>query len=164
MSAPDSKNALFPVQADQLKRCERCRKRKPLDAFSKERRRPDGLSIYCRLCWKALRKERRRNGKAHAYYLKRQREYRGFALRNFGLTIEQYEEMLAKQGGVCAICQRPEKRKGKRGTPITLSVDHCHRTDKIRGLLCYGCNNAIGLFGDDPALMQKAIAYVRRHS
>ena len=67
--------------------------------------------------------------------------------------------MLEKQGGVCAICQRPE-RKVVRGTIASLAVDHSHSTGEVRGLLCSSCNTALGLFGDDPARLSQAIAYI----
>ncbi|MET1001827.1 MAG: endonuclease VII domain-containing protein [Acidimicrobiia bacterium] len=76
--------------------------------------------------------------------------------RNYGLTLDQYEEMLAAQGGVCAICRqpRPEDR--------TLHVDHDHETGEIRGLLCFKCNNALGDFNDDHDLFQTAADYLDR--
>lgn len=62
-------------------------------------------------------------------------------------------ELLARQGGGCRIC-------GKRPGKISLHVDHDHETGEIRGLLCVGCNNALGQFHDDPALIQRAIEYL----
>lgn len=59
-----------------------------------------------------------------------------------GLTPEQYDEMLLAQGGVCAICKRPEPSKRQ----AHLSVDHDHDTGKIRGLLCFGCNISLGYY------------------
>jgi hypothetical protein len=90
--------------------------------------------------------------------------YRERVLRNsFGLTSEDYERMHAEQSGVCAICFRPETmlRWGK-NTP--LSVDHCHETGKVRGLLCASCNQMIGKAGDSIELLRNAIEYLRRHS
>ena len=76
--------------------------------------------------------------------------------RKYGLTLEQYDAMLAAQDGVCAICgePRPEDR--------TLHVDHDHDTGEIRGLLCFKCNNALGDFNDDHDLFQRAAAYLDR--
>jgi hypothetical protein len=72
-------------------------------------------------------------------------------------SIDQaaYEAMLSRQRGVCAIC-------GGRNQPPTrrLAVDHDHATGKVRGLLCYRCNSAIGLFDEDAERMQRAIDYV----
>jgi hypothetical protein len=97
-------------------------------------------------------------------YIERAREKRANATerpfdylkREYGLTKEDYLEMLKFQNGVCAICCNPEKKK-------RLAVDHCHNTGKIRGLLCTRCNTSIGRFNDDVELLQKAIDYLKTH-
>jgi len=64
------------------------------------------------------------------------------------------------QGGVCAICGKPEATaRTKR-----LCVDHCHETGKVRGLLCSHCNRAIGLLGDSCAILASAITYLEANS
>lgn len=83
--------------------------------------------------------------------------------RNFGLTVSDYEKKFEEQGGVCAICQQPEYRlKSKGSTPKRLAVDHCHKTQQNRGLLCHDCNIALGLFRDDPLRLAAAIAYLKK--
>ncbi len=72
--------------------------------------------------------------------------------RRYGLSGADYEAMLARQGGVCAICRRRSKRR--------LEIDHCHKTGKVRGLLCTNCNTALGRCHDDPDIMRAAIAYL----
>lgn len=81
--------------------------------------------------------------------------------KKYGVTIAWYNATHAEQNGVCAICEREETAviKGKR---ISLAVDHCHDTGKVRGLLCRSCNNAIGAFGHDPDLLFAAIAYLEK--
>lgn len=59
--------------------------------------------------------------------------------KRYGITPEQYDEMLAEQGGVCAICKGPPDRSTGTG-PKRLVVDHNHDTQEVRGLLCWGCN------------------------
>lgn len=84
-------------------------------------------------------------------------------MRNFGLTIEDYERMLDEQGHVCAICKKPETatRDGKvRG----LAVDHCHKTGAIRGLLCNACNSGLGYFNDNTNAINRAADYIERHA
>jgi hypothetical protein len=86
----------------------------------------------------------------------------------FGITLDQYNEMLNSQNGVCKICGKPSTKKQRRGknceeTPECLSVDHDHITGKIRGLLCYKCNTGIGKFDDDPIMLQKAADYIREN-
>lgn len=75
-------------------------------------------------------------------------------LRDFGITLEQYGDLLESQNGVCAICGSVE-RSGKR-----LAVDHGHKSGRIRGLLCGNCNRAIGLLKDDIELLHKAIRHL----
>jgi hypothetical protein len=72
---------------------------------------------------------------------------------HYGLTIADYDRMLARQGGVCAVCERePGKRR--------LAVDHCHILHRVRGLLCTTCNTGLGQYHDDPVLMRKGAAYL----
>lgn len=85
--------------------------------------------------------------------------------RTFGLSVEQFNEMLTKQNGVCAICKSPETAKSNVRVEIRrLAVDHCHTTGKVRALLCTTCNTSLGGFKDDPRLLQAAIEYLKRHS
>ena len=73
----------------------------------------------------------------------------------YGLTREEYDQMVEDQGGKCAICGSfGNSRK-------SLAVDHDHRTGKVRGLLCEHCNNGLGCFLDDVRLLIKAIKYLR---
>ena len=74
--------------------------------------------------------------------------------RKFGIPFGTYDRMLAEQGGACAICRAEFPR---------LLIDHCHASGKVRGLLCNNCNTGIGMFSDDPQLMQAAAQYVRQH-
>lgn len=83
--------------------------------------------------------------------------------REFGISLTDYNAMLEAQNGVCAICDRPEKFSTKGKGSMAMAVDHCHKTDKIRGLLCLKCNRAIGLFEDSTDSLQKAIDYLKRH-
>lgn len=108
--------------------------------------------------------QRRRSGK-HAEYMKQWRANGGWRKqldadlrRGFGITADDYERMLAEQGGVCALCFK-DNVDGRR-----LAVDHDHTTGKVRGLLCSPCNRAIGFFGDDPRVMERAAIYVELHS
>ena len=76
--------------------------------------------------------------------------------RVYGITKEQYQNMLQQQNFCCAICSSSvETQRDK-----TLSVDHCHTTGKIRGLLCHFCNTGIGLFKDDQQNLMKAYNYL----
>jgi len=79
----------------------------------------------------------------------------------YGLTLEDYEALYAIQGGVCAVCSRPEsKRHSRSNEPLQLSVDHDHETGAVRGLLCGACNMALGLLQDEPDRLRAAIEYL----
>lgn len=76
----------------------------------------------------------------------------------YGITLDGYEKMLEKQKGCCAICGADNpRRKGRK----YLCVDHCHKTGKVRGLLCDPCNNGLGRFDDSLALLKSAVEYLK---
>lgn len=81
--------------------------------------------------------------------------------KKYGITLDDAHELLAAQGGVCAICSTPLLL----GVPQTLTgseaaVDHCHSTGKVRGILCGRCNKGLGLFLDNPSSLRAAAAYL----
>lgn len=81
----------------------------------------------------------------------------------YDLSAEGYDLLLQKQGGVCAICGQPERLKSTNGSgeiAKDLSVDHCHDTGQIRGLLCRSCNFALGHMEDDPHRFRVAAQYL----
>lgn len=83
--------------------------------------------------------------------------------RYYGLTGEQYGAMLADQKGLCAICNQPETAVFN-GAPKVMHVDHCHKTNRIRALLCGSCNGGLGLFKDDPVRLRAAADYLEKHA
>lgn len=82
--------------------------------------------------------------------------------RVYGLSKLAYETMLAEQGGRCAICMTDDPGKAN-GKATMWAVDHCHKTGKVRGLLCRPCNSGIGIFKDTPSLCNSAAEYLRKH-
>lgn len=95
-----------------------------------------------------------------AAYIKKSRNNRAFNLKHlYGMTINDYDALLVAQGSKCAICGCPPEFS----VNGRLAVDHCHDSDKIRGLLCTMCNTALGSFKDSPALLRAAAAYVELH-
>ena len=78
--------------------------------------------------------------------------------RDYGITIDEYDRMLAMQGHKCAVCRQPEIVK-KYGKVQALAVDHDHKTGKVRALLCQACNVALGALRDDPVLIRALAAY-----
>ena len=85
---------------------------------------------------------------------------RNSLMRRYGISPEQYEVLHEAQDGVCAICKEPETARYQ-GTLRRLSVDHCHESGKVRGLLCGRCNQSIGRMRDSPALLEEAARYLR---
>jgi len=76
----------------------------------------------------------------------------------FGITLDDYNKILSNQNGVCAICGEQCK------TGKMLAVDHCHSTNKVRGLLCQFCNTGLGQFRDRVDFLNKAIKYLKNNS
>ncbi|HEX2193006.1 MAG TPA: endonuclease VII domain-containing protein [Acidimicrobiales bacterium] len=161
-----------------MKRCRICNELKPLSDFYRAAGTRDGHRTECKQCNLAQQHERyladperakarvkrwqqENADRVNAYWRERRqepevkrRDRAGHLWRKFGITIAEYDAMLAAQGGVCAVCKRPP-------TPgISLHVDHDHETGRIRGLLCFRCNNALGDLEDDPALLRAAARYL----
>ena len=82
--------------------------------------------------------------------------------KKYGLSLDDYLEMVAKQHGVCAVCLQPEISLYK-GVVRRLSVDHDHTTNAMRGLLCSKCNTALGLLDEDTVKMQSLIRYIETY-
>lgn len=82
--------------------------------------------------------------------------------RNYGITIADYNRMLDAQNGCCDVCGKTETTEIA-GKILSLAVDHDHDTGVVRGLLCSNCNTAIGLLGDNPAMLDAAKAYLAKH-
>jgi len=96
----------------------------------------------------AYRRERRQDP------IVKGRDRAGHLRRKYGITPAEYGQMLARQGGVCFLCGSHPR------PPYSLHVDHDHASGKIRGLLCFNCNYALGHFADDPDRLRAAARYV----
>lgn len=113
--------------------------------------------------WRAKNKERHdvyrlewwRNNRDKARVYKRKSYLKFF----YGMTVEDYDALLAQQDGKCAICLQPPSQKQPR-----LFVDHNHATGENRGLLCSKCNFAVGLVDEDVENAQRMIAYLLHHN
>jgi hypothetical protein len=79
-----------------------------------------------------------------------------FLRRKYNIDLEEYYKILNEQNNQCAIC-----KKSSTDLKYMLAVDHCHKTGKVRGLLCSHCNTGLGQFKDDPNLLQLAINYLK---
>ncbi|MFF5783072.1 endonuclease VII domain-containing protein [Streptomyces virginiae] len=113
------------------KYCRRCGEIKPHSEWDRNKTASDGLSTRCKAC---------RAIESRAGHLK----------RSYGMTEADRDEMITAQGGVCVICQEG----------LAEHVDHDHQTGKVRGVLCFSCNAALGQFKDRPDVMRRAAAYV----
>lgn len=124
------------AQPEGSKRCLTCGVLKPRSEFRVNNGLRDGRSGHCREC--------------ATWHSRRSR---------YGITRDDFDAMLARQGNVCAICKRhPEERNGK----SKWNVDHDHETGKVRGLLCSACNIGLGVLerGD----IERLQAYLAQHA
>ncbi|HDZ13941.1 hypothetical protein LCGC14_0840310 [marine sediment metagenome] len=92
-------------------------------------------------------------------------EQRRYRLKKYGLTMAAFDSLFRGQKGKCAICNLElvdENNKGRKVSNAYPRIDHCHKTGKIRGLLCNRCNVAMGAFDDDIKLIAKVAIYLER--
>lgn len=144
-----------------MKKCSDCDKVLPLGQFQKNKAQPDGLQNICRPCGrKRADLWRKKNPEMVRSQLDKDN------IRRHGMNPEVFYAILKAQGGVCAICGNPPN-EGKR-----LAIDHDHSCcDRYkgtcgkcnRGLLCANCNTALGLFQEEPKILESAIQYLRKY-
>lgn len=139
--------------------CTRCQQTKPVAEFYPHGSTARGRQYWCMACCQEVRAERARQPPDSM-------SIRKWKLQaNYGISLAEYDALYRKQSGCCAICgirKEPwQPGGGVKGRYRFLVVDHDHSTGRVRGLLCFGCNLAIGHFRDDPTLMLAAAAYMR---
>ena len=161
-----------------MKRCKICGELKPIGDFYATAGMRDGHRNECKACNLAAKKRRyaadpakaiarvkkwqhenaeRLNAyrREHNATPERKRALRnGYYRRTFGITTDDVDALIEKQGGVCAICGRAPTRLA------SWHVDHCHETGIVRGILCIDCNQGIGKFHEDPQRLRDAAAYL----
>jgi len=161
-----------------MKRCNQCGELKPLDSFYRAKGMRDGHRGDCKVCNLAYQHRRylanpepvkarvKRWQQANAEELNAYRRERrqdpivkgrdraGHLRRKYGISPAEYDDMLAAQSGACLLCSSLPR------PPHSLHVDHDHATGRIRGLLCFNCNYALGHFADDPDRLRAAARYV----
>lgn len=128
-----------------MPRCPSCGLTKPNEDFPRNRATKSGLATYCKPCHNRIMKanRERHHGTTRQFHLK----------RRYGVDQCQIHWMVLRQNGVCAVCRE--------GVPE--HVDHCHKTNRVRGVLCFNCNRGLGKLGDDPRLLLRAIDYLETH-
>jgi hypothetical protein len=151
-----------------MKICSRCKEEKPHSAFHKYSTQKDGLHYYCKICRQDIEDTPSRREYAKKYRAMRlsaDSQYSQHSKRKarYGIEPDEYIRLWHEQNGKCAICDEQEKALYK-GKIRSLAVDHCHKTGKVRALLCNACNNGLGRFRDDPSRLEAAIRYLQRFS
>lgn len=156
-----------------LFQCTKCCEFKEQKEFAKDKYSSRGFTYNCKNCrnnqYKKYRLENKDKVKARndknkekrkQYYAARKDYHRDLRFqREFGITLERYNEIKDEQNSVCAICQRTEQEATN--LDKNLAVDHCHTTKKVRGLLCSKCNTAVAMFKEDVETLEKAINYLK---
>lgn len=125
--------------------------------------------MLCKKCNSETRSERyyknheesKKKGREYAFKYRDQRKVYKWASKGIVSSIEEYNQLLKSQKGVCAICKNPETTKF-RGKLRHLALDHNHKNKKIRELLCYRCNITLGLIEEDTNLLLKMIKYLKK--
>ena len=142
----------------QCRICTKCKKEKPVKDFSERKFvKKNGYNSHCKQCHNEYQNTPAKKKVARNRML----------LRCYNMTLEDYDQMLDKQKGVCAICGESETRR-LHGVIARLSVDHDHKTGKVRGLLCTNCNVGLGyldnkLWFSSAKQYLKKVKYAKRH-
>jgi hypothetical protein len=138
--------AKAPEVPEGMKWCRDCGQVKPLDEFPIATRKANGRNTYCKPCFAA---------RVVASRIKVHGDRREYHLRHrYGIGVADVERMLEAQDGKCLICEKPEPEH----------VDHDHGTGKVRGILCFNCNQGLGNFRDDMRSLIRAVDYLMRGS
>lgn len=153
---------LPPETADRV--CTTCRVLQPLQAYARKASFPLGRQYVCRACFSTAKRETRAKDPAKARaagrrWSRAQKETTRWRriLKVYGLTRLQWEAMFDAQGQRCACCGS-DTPQGKRGW----HVDHDHKTEVVRGILCQRCNPMLGCAQDSIEILQAGIAYLMR--
>ena len=141
-----------------MKACSKCKTQKSKELFWKNSRSLDGFHNWCKECW--YENDRKKRHTEHYKNLKRN----NWVKEKYSISSKEYEEMLERQDGVCAICEKSQLHK-------RLSIDHDHDCCEgkkscgkcIRGLLCDACNKGLGMFKDNVPTMESAIKYLQKY-
>ena len=154
-----------------IKRCSTCKLKKIPALFHKNKNKPNGLSSSCKDCasqrskahhWANRERILARRRAKRDHYADYMRQWH--LMHRYGVTIEERAAMSERQQDACDICGKHEIRFNNKSKQIQkLSVDHCHKTGRIRGLLCNGCNRALGCVLENKDTLRKMIVYLETH-
>jgi len=144
-----------------LKICTKCNEAKDIEQYSFIKRKG---KLYrqasCKTCRNKASDLKRKNTIKYKERMYK-RSDKAALKRKYGMSTNDYDKLLIKQNNLCAICNKPEIHFNSKGRIQRLSVDHCHSTGIIRGLLCKNCNSGLGQFRDSSEIMLKAIQYLK---
>lgn len=146
-----------------MRKCSQCKITKSFKDFHKNNRKQDKLRSECRDCRNEYRRNFRQINKEQFLEYEHTEEFKNKSFsqklkREYGITVEFFNQMNLKQNGVCKVCEKPERHKTKK----KLSVDHCHKTGIVRGLLCHRCNVVLGLINEDLNVLDKINSYLKK--
>ena len=140
-----------------MKYCTKCKKTKEICDFHRSKYKKDGITSWCKLC---VKKKYIKYCLVPANKKRLQKQLRAHKLKHkYNITLEIEEKFRVNQNNKCAICNIRFSNK-KQAT--MMCVDHNHKTKKVRGLLCWNCNTALGKLKDSIKILQKAIDYLTR--
>lgn len=145
-----------------FKQCGLCKQTKSVEDFHKDKKSGLGVASRCKVCANSeSRKHHHRKMQHVPSYIQAKRDNH-FRTR-YGISAAEYDR-LCEQANVdgCAICGR-KQALGSRWKD-KWHLDHCHSTNKVRGMLCGNCNRGLGQFQDNQEIMMKAIEYLKKHS
>jgi len=139
-----------------IRTCTKCKEEKPVTDFyransKKSKNQPIGYKSHCKPC--VLQQRREFYKTPHGRKVKIEHSWNS---KGINCTVELFEEMFKAQNGKCAICGTSKNVANK-----AFCVDHDHKTGKIRGLLCDGCNTGIGMLQDSDQVLEKAVKYLK---
>lgn len=141
------------IDADTLY-CKACDTNKVKTAFHKDSSSKRGHAYYCKSCATSKSRKWHKEHIDDAEY-KEARRNSNFKTK-YNLTLEQRQEKLQTQNNACAICQTPLNSHG-----TYTHTDHCHKTGRVRGILCTNCNRGLGHFKDNMNFLENAIKYLK---
>ena len=138
-----------------MKHCKTCDTTKPLADFGLLRGKPRHICKDCRKLeskeWYENNKDRKKELSKQYKHIKKDKDLQ----TAYGIDLETYNAMLAKQGKCCKICGTHREQLKR-----ALCVDHCHTTGTVRGLLCDTCNRSLGLLKDSVKILERAVKYL----
>jgi hypothetical protein len=142
-----------------MKTCTVCKQELQYSEYHRSKQTKDGYGYRCKSCDKAARHKYREENKERFAEVNRRKTLKW----KYGITLEDYNSLLEKQNGCCAICGTEENGVHGERRSWNWSVDHCHKTGSVRGLLCNQCNRGLGMLGDTKEALQKALKYLDTH-